>query len=77
MQTVPIVLDDELLRAANRAATRSRMNRSALVREALRQHLRRLEIRKLEIRDRRGYRKRPDTGSAASDWERVAGWPKD
>ena len=77
VQTIQVVLDEELLRAADRAATRVRLNRSALIREALRQHLKRLEIRELELRDQRGYRKRPDAGGAASDWERVAAWPED
>ncbi len=59
METIQVVLDSELLRAANGAARRARVNRSALVREALREHLKRLRQREVEARDRRGYREHP------------------
>jgi metal-responsive CopG/Arc/MetJ family transcriptional regulator len=36
METVQIVLDKKLLRAADQAARRTKRNRSALVRDALR-----------------------------------------
>jgi metal-responsive CopG/Arc/MetJ family transcriptional regulator len=45
METIQIVLGSTLVRAANGAAKRARMNRSALVREALREYLKRLETR--------------------------------
>ncbi len=54
METIRVVLDSELLRAANGAAKRARVNRSALIRRALREHLKRLKTRDLEILDRRG-----------------------
>lgn len=75
MRTVQIVLEEGLLKAADRAVKHSRTNRSALIRDALREHLRRLRARELEDRDRRGYQKRP----ADSDgmWEREAAWPND
>jgi metal-responsive CopG/Arc/MetJ family transcriptional regulator len=57
METIQVVLDAKLLRAADRAARRAKRNRSALIRDALREHLRRLEIQALEERDREGYRK--------------------
>jgi metal-responsive CopG/Arc/MetJ family transcriptional regulator len=75
METVQIVLDKELLRAADQAARRTKRNRSALVRDALREHLRRLAIRDLEERDRAGYCKlRPNRGEAIT-WEAEAVWP--
>ncbi|MBI3696661.1 MAG: ribbon-helix-helix protein, CopG family [Acidobacteria bacterium] len=77
MQTVQIVFDEELLRAADRAARRVRVNRSAFVREALRQYLKRIETRELELRDRKGYLRRPVTGGDVSEWEQVAAWPQD
>lgn len=77
MQAVQVVLDKELLRAADRAAKRVRLNRSALIRDALREHLKRLQIRELELRDRRGYREHPDTSGDLLAWERVAAWPED
>ena len=77
METIQIVLESALLKAADRAAKRTKQNRSALVRDALREHLRRLEIRVLEKRDREGYAK----GQAAVDesrvWEAEAAWPQE
>ena len=74
MRTIQVVLDDELLRAANRAAQGIRKNRSALIRDALREYLKRLRVQELERRDRRGYESRPSQRDLAA-WERVAEWP--
>ena len=72
METIQVMLDAKLLRAADRAARRTKLNRSALIREALREHLRKLEIREMEERDRKGYE-----GGAGefSGWEAEAVWP--
>ena len=75
MQTIQVVLEEQLLRAADRAARRIKVNRSALIREALREHLRRLRSRELERRDREGYERHPDTEFAG--WEKAAAWPED
>ncbi|HXY25838.1 MAG TPA: ribbon-helix-helix protein, CopG family [Candidatus Acidoferrum sp.] len=75
MKTVQIVLDQELLRATDVAARRTRRNRSALVRDALREHLRRLAIRELEERDRAGYARRSSAADESSAWEAEAAWP--
>jgi metal-responsive CopG/Arc/MetJ family transcriptional regulator len=75
METVQIVLDKELLRAADQAARRTKRNRSALVRDALREHLRRLAIRDREERDRAGYSRVRQNGNDASVWEAEAVWP--
>jgi metal-responsive CopG/Arc/MetJ family transcriptional regulator len=74
METVQIVLDKKLLRAADQAARRTKRNRSALVRDALREHLRRMAVRDLEERDRAGYSKRRQTPEV-SRWEAEAVWP--
>jgi metal-responsive CopG/Arc/MetJ family transcriptional regulator len=76
METIQVVLDKELLRAADRAARKMKANRSALVREALREHLRRLEIRTKEDRDREGYARGPQTGDDIGAWEAEAAWPE-
>jgi len=39
METIRVVLDSKLLRAAEAAARRAQLSRSALIREALRAHL--------------------------------------
>ena len=75
METVQIVLDKTLLRAADRAARLKKKNRSALVRDALREHLRRLEVAAEEERDRQGYARQPQTRDEALNWEREAAWP--
>ena len=75
METVQIVLDKSLLRAADRAARLTKQNRSALVRAALRQHLRGLEAAAQEERDRQGYARQPQPRDEALVWEREAAWP--
>jgi len=72
-----VVLDAELLRAADRAARRMKTNRSALFREALRAHLRSLETRDRERRDREGYARYPDSMDEPGVWDKVADWPED
>ena len=77
MKTIQVVLDEELLHAADRTARRTKLNRSALIREALRDYIKRLQIRELERLDREGYERRPDTESDLTGWERVAVWPEE
>ena len=75
MKIVQIVLDKQLLQAADQAVRRTKSNRSALVRDALREHLRRLEVRAREDRDRAGYFRRPQTCEEEIGWEAEAAWP--
>lgn len=75
METIQVVLDKDLLRAADQAARRTKQNRSALVRDALREHLRRLEIRGKEERDRQGYAREPQSPDESLIWEAEAAWP--
>ena len=76
METIQVVLDDKLLKAADRAAKREKMNRSALIRQALQEHLKRLHIRDLEERDRCGYRAKPQREEEYRPWEDAATWPE-
>ena len=75
METIQVVLDAELLKAADRAARRLKTNRSALFRDALRAHLRRIDVLEREKRDREGYARYPDLLDEPSVWNRVADWP--
>jgi metal-responsive CopG/Arc/MetJ family transcriptional regulator len=75
METIQIVLDKELLQAADHAARQTKQNRSALVRQALREHLLRLEVHSREERDREGYLKRPQANNESHLWEAEAAWP--
>ncbi len=77
METVQVVLDQELLRAADRAARRVKINRSALVRDALRAYLKQLHYEEKERRDREGYERYPDSEDDLAPWEQVAAWPQD
>lgn len=71
-----MVLDEELLRAADRAARRAKVSRSAFVRRALREHLRRLTVKELEARERRAYQERPQDVEEVERWAQVAVWPE-
>lgn len=75
METVQVVLDKELLRAADLAARRTKRNRSALMRDALREHLRRLDLLAREEQDRQGYAKYPQAVAESRRWEKEAVWP--
>lgn len=72
-----MVLDGELLRAADRAARRLKTNRSALFREALRAHLKSLDVRDRERMDREGYIRYPDSRDEPAVWDKVADWPEE
>ena len=77
MQTGRVVIDDALLRAADRAARTLKLNRSALIRQALHRHLEQVETLERERRDRDGYRGRPTPEDEFAVWDRVAVWPED
>jgi metal-responsive CopG/Arc/MetJ family transcriptional regulator len=76
MQTVQVVLDTKLLKAADTAAKRQKVNRSALIRQALQEYLSRLSLRELEERDRRGYLAQPQRKEEYLPWEEAAAWPE-
>jgi metal-responsive CopG/Arc/MetJ family transcriptional regulator len=75
VETIQVVLEAELLKAADRAARKLKTNRSALFRDALRGYLKRIESRDRESRDREGYARYPDSLDEPSAWDRVADWP--
>ena len=75
MQTIQVVIDTTLLKAANRAAKRSKQNRSALIREALREHLRRAEVLAAEKAEREAYLRQPQTEDELA-WCAEAVWPE-
>jgi metal-responsive CopG/Arc/MetJ family transcriptional regulator len=77
METIQVVLQADLLRAADRAARRLKTNRSALFREALRAHLKQLELLEREKRDREGYVRYPDSLDEPGVWDQVADWPNE
>ena len=76
METIQVVLDSRLLKAADIAAKRLQLNRSALIREALQQHLKRLRELELEEPDRRGYQRQLQREEEFHIWEDSAAWPE-
>jgi metal-responsive CopG/Arc/MetJ family transcriptional regulator len=77
METIQVVLDGDLLRAADRAARKLKTNRSALFRQALRAHLKQLDLLEREKRDREGYVRYPDSLDEPGVWDKVADWPEE
>ena len=75
METIQVVLEADLLKAADKAVRKLKTNRSALFREALREHLKRIESAEREKRDREGYERYPDLVDQPAVWDRVADWP--
>ncbi len=76
MQTIQIVLEEDLLRAADREVKRLRINRSKLFRTALREHLKRKSVQEKEEADRAGYLRIPE-GDEMVAFEKVMVWPED
>ena len=76
MQTIQVVLDKELLKAADLAAKRQQVNRSALIRQALERHLKYLRELEMEEEDRRGYLSKPQREEEYRVWEDTASWPR-
>ena len=77
METIQVVLEADLLEAADRAAKRLKTNRSALFRDALRAYLKRIDVAPREKRDREGYARYPDLLDHPGVWDQVADWPED
>jgi metal-responsive CopG/Arc/MetJ family transcriptional regulator len=73
--TIQVVLDAKLLKAADTAAKKRKVNRSVLIRHALAEHLRRLQELELEEQDRRGYLAQPQREDEFRIWEDAAAWP--
>ena len=77
MKTIQVVLEEDLLREADREARRRKINRSALLRVALRDHLRRGLIRENEEAERLAYERQPQRLTEFEAWEKIAVWPED
>jgi metal-responsive CopG/Arc/MetJ family transcriptional regulator len=77
METIQVVMYGDLLKAADQAARRLKVNRSALIRDALREHLRRLHYRELERQERQAYERVPDEPAEFAVWDKVTAWPRE
>src|SRR5216684_1133276 len=76
INTIQVVIEEDLLRSADRVARRLKVNRSALIRDALRGHLQRLRTTDLERREREAYERTPDDPAEFAPWDGVAAWPE-
>jgi metal-responsive CopG/Arc/MetJ family transcriptional regulator len=76
MQAIEVVLGRELLKAADTAARRNRIQRSRLIRNALRERTKRLRIRDAETRERRACKAIPDTNEFEA-LQRITVYPND
>lgn len=77
MATIQIVLDNELLAAADAAAKNEKINRSALVRRALQTHLKQLRKAALIEQERLAYLAHPQQPEEFIPWEQISVWPED
>jgi metal-responsive CopG/Arc/MetJ family transcriptional regulator len=77
METIQVVLEADLLRAADKVVRKLKTNRSALFREALREHLKRIDSAEREKRDREGYERYPDVLDQPAVRDQVADWPNE
>ena len=74
MRTVQMTLDDDLVKAVDRAAKKLQTTRSAFTRDALRQALHQLKNSQLEAKHRRGYEQHPAGDAEFSIWENEQDW---
>ena len=77
METIQVVLDTPLRKAADLAAKRQKVNRSALIRQALQEHLKRLRIKEMEEQERRAYQLQPQTKEEWEPWVKEQAWSED
>jgi len=77
MKTIQVVIDEPTLRAADRAASRAKINRSDLVRRALRDYVRRQQVAEIERRHRAAYEATPVRPGEFDVWDRLAAWPEE
>ena len=74
MRTVQMTLDEELVKAIDKAAKKLKTTRSAFTRKALRQALANLRIADLEDKHRLGYETHPAGKTEFSIWESEQEW---
>ena len=74
MKTVQMTLDEDLVKAVDRAAKRLGTTRSGFAREALRSALRKVHITELERKHREGYHRKPVKRGEFRDWEPEQVW---
>jgi len=74
VRTVQMTLEEDLVRAVDRAARKLKTTRSAFARQALRAALARLRLVDQEKRHRRGYERLPVGEGEFDRWEGEQAW---
>jgi metal-responsive CopG/Arc/MetJ family transcriptional regulator len=74
MKTVQMTLDDDLVKAVDKAATELGTSRSSFTRKALRSALDRLRINALERKHRAGYERKPVKRGEFDSWDNEQAW---
>lgn len=74
MKTVQMTLDEDLVKAVDKAAKRLGTTRSGFARQALRSALTKAHITELERQHREGYGRKPVKRGEFSDWESEQVW---
>jgi metal-responsive CopG/Arc/MetJ family transcriptional regulator len=69
-----MTLDDDLVKAVDRASKKLSTSRSAFTRKALREALVRYKVEQLERKHRRGYEHYPANADEFSVWESEQDW---
>ena len=69
-----MTLDEDLVKAVDKAAKRLGTTRSGFTREALRSALKKVHIMELERKHREGYSRTPVKRGEFSDWESEQVW---
>ncbi len=77
MKTVQMTLDEDLVKAVDRAAKRLGTTRSGFARDALRSALKHVHIAELERKHREGYQRKPVKPGEFSNWELEQAWAEE
>lgn len=74
MKTVQMTLDEDLVKAVDKAAKQLGTSRSSFAREALRSALKRMRMSALERKHRAGYERKPVRRGEFDAWENEQAW---
>ena len=74
MKTVQMTLDEDLVKAVDKAAKRLGTSRSSFAREALRSALKKVRMSALERKHRAGYEHKPVKRGEFDGWENEQAW---
>ena len=74
MKTIQMTLDEDLVAAVDRLASKLKTTRSAFARDALREALARHRVKELEQKHRLGYQRHPVASGEFDIWQTEQQW---